>query len=506
MADVHRGRHQLRPPGRADGPLLHLLFDVRLPAHRRPHLAGRRRPGQGLPHGRHRRTHDAARRGPAAPGRPQPRAGVDRAALPGLRPGLRLRDGHDRASTASGGCTARRRRTSSTTSPSTTRTTRCRPCPSVPGVEEGIVQGLYKWADGARGPVEAGHRAVLRLGPGRRPRRPRPSWPSTTTSASSCGRPRPTRRCARRRSTSSAGTACTPASAPKVPLVTRLLAGSARARRGRHRLHEDRARPGEPLRAPTGRSSRSAPTASAAPTPGRRCAGCSRSTPPTSWSRCSPAWPSRATPSPRRWPTPSPATASTPTAPAPRCPKPVGHARHALHHGRPRGRRAAQHRSARAAHRHAARPAGADGVGLPRAGHAEGAPRRPRRRRDRGDDRDEVVAVFVAKPALHRYPATMARRTHELCRHLVDHYDGDAADVWRGAATGAGAVRPAARPARLRPGEGPDLRRHPRQADGRGPARLAGGRRRRSPTTSPAPSPTSTRRPRWRRSASGRRR
>ena len=81
-----------------------------------------------LPARRHRRAHDAARRGPAAPGRPQPRARLDRAAVPGLRPGVRLRDGGDRP--------ARHRphvrrpmrsspgnATSSTTSPSTTRTT-----------------------------------------------------------------------------------------------------------------------------------------------------------------------------------------------------------------------------------------------------------------------------------------------------------------------------------------------------------------------------------------------
>ncbi len=55
------------------------------------------------------------RRGPAAPGRPQPRAGLDRARVPGLRPGLRLRGGGDRASTASAACTAPTRRTSSTT-------------------------------------------------------------------------------------------------------------------------------------------------------------------------------------------------------------------------------------------------------------------------------------------------------------------------------------------------------------------------------------------------------
>ena len=94
----HRGRlawpsfiaagTQLRHPRRADGAVLHLLFDVRLPARRRPHLAGGRRPRPGLPARRHRRAHDAARRGPAAPGRPQPRAGLDRArrARPTTRP------------------------------------------------------------------------------------------------------------------------------------------------------------------------------------------------------------------------------------------------------------------------------------------------------------------------------------------------------------------------------------------------------------------------------------
>src|SRR5207248_1191967 len=35
----HRGRDELRHVGRANDPLLHLLFDVRLPARRRPHRA-----------------------------------------------------------------------------------------------------------------------------------------------------------------------------------------------------------------------------------------------------------------------------------------------------------------------------------------------------------------------------------------------------------------------------------------------------------------------------------
>ena len=46
-----------------------------------------------LPAGRHRRPHDAQRRGLAARGRPQPRPGLDGAERGGLRPGLRLRAG-----------------------------------------------------------------------------------------------------------------------------------------------------------------------------------------------------------------------------------------------------------------------------------------------------------------------------------------------------------------------------------------------------------------------------
>jgi uncharacterized HhH-GPD family protein len=49
---------------------------------------------------------------------------------------------------------------------------------------------------------------------------------------------------------------------------------------------------------------------------------------------------------------------------------------------------------------------------------------------------DALVDVFCAKPALHRYPAVMARRTHELCQFLVDTYGGDAAKVWRGVRSG----------------------------------------------------------------------
>lgn len=52
-------------------------------------------------------------------------------------------------------------------------------------------------------------------------------------------------------------------------------------------------------------------------------------------------------------------------------------------------------------------------------------------------DPEDLVAVFCTKPALHRYPAAMARRTHALCVHLVDHYDGDPARIWKGVRSGA---------------------------------------------------------------------
>jgi uncharacterized HhH-GPD family protein len=41
-------------------------------------------------------------------------------------------------------------------------------------------------------------------------------------------------------------------------------------------------------------------------------------------------------------------------------------------------------------------------------------------------------AAFREKPALHRYPGSMAKRTQALCRHLVEEYGGDAAAIWRG--------------------------------------------------------------------------
>lgn len=56
-------------------------------------------------------------------------------------------------------------------------------------------------------------------------------------------------------------------------------------------------------------------------------------------------------------------------------------------------------------------------------------------------DADELAEAFSRKPALHRFPGTMARRTQELCAEVASTYGGDAGRVWQLA------------------GDGPDLKR-----------------------------------------------
>jgi uncharacterized HhH-GPD family protein len=49
---------------------------------------------------------------------------------------------------------------------------------------------------------------------------------------------------------------------------------------------------------------------------------------------------------------------------------------------------------------------------------------------------DDVVAAATARPAIHRFPAVMARRLHELAVYVTDHYDGNAEALWSTAGTG----------------------------------------------------------------------
>jgi uncharacterized HhH-GPD family protein len=46
----------------------------------------------------------------------------------------------------------------------------------------------------------------------------------------------------------------------------------------------------------------------------------------------------------------------------------------------------------------------------------------------------DLEPVFREKPAIHRFPGSMAQRVHELAVHVRDRYDGDAARIWTDAA------------------------------------------------------------------------
>jgi uncharacterized HhH-GPD family protein len=46
----------------------------------------------------------------------------------------------------------------------------------------------------------------------------------------------------------------------------------------------------------------------------------------------------------------------------------------------------------------------------------------------------DLEPLFRAKPAIHRFPGSMARRVHDLAVHVRDIYGGDAARVWTDAA------------------------------------------------------------------------
>jgi uncharacterized HhH-GPD family protein len=49
----------------------------------------------------------------------------------------------------------------------------------------------------------------------------------------------------------------------------------------------------------------------------------------------------------------------------------------------------------------------------------------------------DLEPLFREKPAIHRFPGSMAQRVHELAVYIDDRYDGDAARVWTDAADAA---------------------------------------------------------------------
>ena len=53
-----------------------------------------------------------------------------------------------------------------------------------------------------------------------------------------------------------------------------------------------------------------------------------------------------------------------------------------------------------------------------------------------GYDPERFAAVLSEKPAVHRYPGSMAKRVQALCQFLVERYDGDGGAVWGDVASG----------------------------------------------------------------------
>ena len=45
-------------------------------------------------------------------------------------------------------------------------------------------------------------------------------------------------------------------------------------------------------------------------------------------------------------------------------------------------------------------------------------------------DLDEFTELCVAKPAIHRYGGSMAKRVHALAQYVVEHYDGRTEAIW----------------------------------------------------------------------------
>ena len=52
-------------------------------------------------------------------------------------------------------------------------------------------------------------------------------------------------------------------------------------------------------------------------------------------------------------------------------------------------------------------------------------------------DPEALLPIFATPPALHRFPKAMAARVQDVCRVLVERFDGDAANLWADVADGA---------------------------------------------------------------------
>ena len=46
-------------------------------------------------------------------------------------------------------------------------------------------------------------------------------------------------------------------------------------------------------------------------------------------------------------------------------------------------------------------------------------------------DPEKLQQIFSIKPALHRFPVSMAKRAGTLCQHILDEHDGCAENIWK---------------------------------------------------------------------------
>ncbi len=65
---------------------------------------------------------------------------------------------------------------------------------------------------------------------------------------------------------------------------------------------------------------------------------------------------------------------------------------------------------------------------------------------------ESFVALCSERPAIHRFPGSMAKRVHQACQVLVEQYDGRASNVWQDKTSGAEVKKALAK----LPGFGPD--------------------------------------------------
>jgi pyruvate dehydrogenase E1 component len=186
------------------GAVLHLLLDVRLPAHRRPGLGGGRHAGARLPAGRHQRAHHAQRRRPAARGRPQPHPGRHHPQLHQLRPDL----AHEVGVIIHHGL-KRMVEKQDNVFYYLTLLNENYPMPGLkPGTEEQIIKGMYLLEEGARRRRAS---TCWAAAPScAKPWRPGSCWKPTGAWPPTCGAAPASTNWRATARTASAGTCCTP--------------------------------------------------------------------------------------------------------------------------------------------------------------------------------------------------------------------------------------------------------------------------------------------------------